>query len=435
LRTRQSRFAGNMAVLVGGSAVSALIGLAGTPFLSRLYSPAEYGMFGVFVAALSIFSVIATMRYDRAIPAASDDRDAALVLIVAIGTMLLTSALCCVLVLSGALGLLMPATRDYAFVLAWSLPLGMAAMGTYDALSFWMVRRRDFPTLSFTKVTQGASTVGSQIGMGWFGFGATGLIGGQILGSTVGIARLARRIRRLDRSAFTEVSPSGLLGTAKRYRRFPLLSAPAVLLDAFTGALPTLVLAHRFGPAAAGVYTIVSRVLLAPVALITINISHIYFSELAELHRAGSNGMLPLFYRRLRHIAILGVVMVGSMTLVVPIVLPTVLGSQWGAASTYFLILSPMTFAGLVSAPFSGVIDVLHRQDLHFLRDSLRAVILIAAVSYAAWYELAALPTLTVISVAGCLNGILYLAISWYALAANPGQLRPVTPPDIRSAN
>ncbi|MDB4912884.1 MAG: polysaccharide biosynthesis protein [Gemmatimonadetes bacterium] len=435
MRARQSRFAGNMAVLVSGSAVSALIGLAATPLLSRLYSPAEYGVFGVFVAALSIFSVIATMRYDRAIPAARNDRDAGSVLIVALGTMLVTSVLCCLLVLSGALGLLMPATREYGRVLAWSLPLGMAATGTYDALSFWMVRRRDFPTLSFTKVAQGASSVGSQIGMGVFGFGAMGLIGGQILGSMMGITRLGRRIRRLDRAAFAEVSVSGLLGTAKQHRRFPLLSAPAVLLDAFTGALPTLVLAHRFGPATAGVFTIVNRVLLAPIALITINISHIYFSELAELHRARSNGMLPLFYRRLRHVALLGAVMIGSMALVVPIVLPTVLGPQWGAASIYFLILSPMIFAGLVSAPFSGVIDVLHRQDLHFLRDSLRAVILIVAVTYAASYDLAALPTLQVISIAGCLNGILYLAISWYALAASPGRLLPDTPADAPRAN
>ncbi len=417
---------------MGGSAVSALIGLAGTPFLSRLYSPAEYGVFGVFIAALSIFSVIATLRYDRAIPAASDDRDAGSVLVVAIGTMLLTSALCGLLVLSGALGSLMPATRDYARVLAWALPLGMAATGTYDALTFWMVRRRDFPTLSFTKVTQGASSVGSQIGMGAAGVGATGLIGGQILGSMMGIARLARRIQRLDRSAFSEVSASGLLRTAKHYRRFPLLSAPAVMLDAFTGALPTLVIADRFGPAAAGVFTIVNRVLLAPIALITINVSQIYFGELAELHRARSTGMLTLFYRRLLQVALLGAVMVGSMVLVVPLVLPTVLGPQWGAASTYFLILSPMIFAGFVSVAFSGVIDVLHRQDLHFLRDSLRAVVLIVAVTYAAWYDLAALPTLKVISLAGCLNGMLYLAISWYALVANPDRELRDTPPETR---
>ncbi|CAN5415546.1 N/A [soil metagenome] len=417
---RRNAFISNAAVLISGSAASAALGILGTPFLSRIYRPEEFGVLGVFVAALSIFSVVATLRYDRAIPAASDDREAASILMVALASMLCTSTVCLVLVLSGGLGLVMSAARDHARLLAWSLPLGMAATGTYEALSFWMVRRRDYRALSLTKVTQGSSMLGSQIGLGWLGAGPVGLVIGQIAGSSMGIARLARRILATDRAAFGDMSFARLSQTALTYRRFPLLSGPAVLLDALSGALPTLVVAHRFGPAAAGVLTIVYRVLFAPLALITTNLGQIFFGELAEMHRTKSASLLRLFYRRVGQVVILGLVLVTGMVFVVPLALPAILGPRWGDATPYFLILSPMMFAGLVSSPFSFAVDVLHRQDLHFLRDFLRVSVLVVGLGMASHNDLDTLTTLRVISTAGCINGAIYLAISWYAFAAEP---------------
>lgn len=417
-RARSSPFLASMAVLSGGSAFSAAIGLVATPFLSRLYTPTEYGVLGVFAAAMSLFSVIATLRYDRAIPAAADEREAAKILRVALATVVVTSALCCVMVMSGALGLLMAAARGHELLLAWSLPLGMAAAGTYEALSHWMVRRRDYSTLSLTKVAQGSSMVGSQMALGLMKVGAVGLVVGQIAGSSMGIARLVRRIRQYDHAAFAGITLSELRATARTYRRFPLLSAPAVLLDALTGALPILVIATRFGGNAAGVFTIVSRVLLAPLALITMSLGQIYFGELATLHRTRPDAMLALFYRRLGHVVGMGVILVAAMMITVPFLLPIVLGARWGDATQYFLILSPMVFAGFISVPFSFSVDVLRRQDLHFLRDFLRAVVLTASLWMAGSYQLGALSTLRVISAAGFVNGMIYLAISWYALAA-----------------
>ncbi|CAN5255575.1 lipopolysaccharide biosynthesis protein [soil metagenome] len=424
VRARRSPFFNSMAVLFSGSAASAGIGFAATPILARLYSPAEFGVLGVFVAALTLFSVVATLRYDRAIPSAVDDRDAGLALLTALSAVVCTSLLCCLLVLSGALESIISGARGNQLLLAWALPVGMAATGTYDALSFWMVRRRDYRALSLTKASQGASMVGAQVGLGLVHVGAAGLVVGQIAGSSMGILRLGKKALELDRHALTMITVAELRATAIRYRRFPLLSSPAVLLDALTGALPTLFIAHRFGAVPAGVLTIVTRVVQAPLSLLSTNMSQIFFGELAALKRAQSDTMLDLFVRRFRQIIPMGMALVGGMLLVVPHVLPVLLGAKWGEATTYFLILSPAIFAGFISSPFGVGIDVLRRQDLHFLRDAVRAGILIAAVTFASWYDLSARDSIKAISAAGCLNGIVYLVVCWYGFADDPLRAR-----------
>ena len=414
----KSPFMASMAVLFTGSAASAVVGFVATPLLSRIYSPAEFGVLGVFVAALSIMSVLATLRYDRAIPATADDGEAASILLLALATVVITSCVCCILVLTGTLGSIITAIRGHEVLLGWALPVGMAASGAYDALSFWMIRRNDFRVLSVTKVSQSVSAVGSQIGLGILRLGGMGLVVGQIAGSSMGIARLARRIHALDAPAFTEVGWPRITKAAGTYRRFPLLSAPAVLLDALTGALPTLVMAHRFGAEAAGVLTIVTRVMLAPLALASTSLGQIFFGELAELHRNRSPLLLHLFFRRLRQFAFFGFVLVMGMVIVVPLLVPLILGARWDAASRYFLILSPMVFAGFIASPFSFTVDVLRRQDLHLMRDFLRVSVLVLGLLLADHASFSAPETLMVISGAGCINGLIYLGISCYSLLA-----------------
>lgn len=422
VRVRQSPFVANLAVLSGASAIGALIGLAATPLISRLYSPAEFGVFGVFTAALSIASVIGTLRYDLAIPTASNDDDAMSILVVALCAVVGTSLLCVLVVVTGALGSIMSATREHTGLLAWSLPLGMLGTGVYAALSNWMVRRRDYASLGQTKVTQAASLVGTQVVLGVAGAGAIGLIIGQIAGSSAGITRLMRRIGQQRDVVRVALQVDRIAATAQRYRRFPLLSGPAVLLDALTGALPLLVLASRFGATTAGVFTMVQRILLAPMSILTTNLGQIIFGDLSALRRENSEAMMSVFHRRLRQIALMAFVVIGSMTILVPVVLPIVLGPRWGMASTYFLILSPMLFGNFVSAPFGFVIDVLRRQDLHFLRDGSRAFVLIMLLAVAQATDANAVRTLGLISIAGCINAAVYLGISWYALHVASGQ-------------
>ena len=192
-------------------------------------------------------------------------------------------------------------------MLTWALSLsGMVAVGNLRGiLKLDDSPPETSPTLGRTKIAQSVSMLGVQLALGVAGVGSIGLIIGQISGSSAGILRLGRQIVRNDRPAFDNLPAPYLRATALAYRNFPLLAGPAAFLDALTGALPLLVLAFRFGETTAGQFTIVQRVIVAPLALLTTVIAQVLFGELAAIRRANGASMQTVFSRRLRQIFML----------------------------------------------------------------------------------------------------------------------------------
>jgi O-antigen/teichoic acid export membrane protein len=191
------------------------------------------------------------------------------------------------------------------------------------------------------------------------------------------------------------------------------------MLDAATGAMPLFFIATQFGATSAGLFTLVQRIVSMPLALLTVSLGQLVFGDFAELRRTDPNSLMLVFKRRGLQVASLGTVLLLPLLLVVPVLLPRVFGERWSDASTYFLILSPMIFAGFVSAPFGFVIDVLRRQDLHLFRDSFRAVVMGLALAVSAQIHGGWRLSLAIISVAGVINGVFYLLVSLYAIASH----------------
>jgi O-antigen/teichoic acid export membrane protein len=373
------------------------------------------GVLGVFVTTLSLLTVVSSLRYDLAIPYPRDDKEAGTLFLLAILAISVTTVVWAILILSG-LGSRAPGLREtLTGSLIWWLPIGAWAAATYAALSFWMVRRRDFVTIGATKITQGFLQAGAQLLFGLLRVGASGLIVGQIIGSSAGLLRLARKANKEDRAIFASVTIKRLRITAAKFKRFPLYSTPAVLLDAATGAVPLLFIAARYGSGTAGLYTLVQRVIAVPFALLTVNLGQLVFGDLAELRRSGAP-LMPMFLRRTAQIAGLGLTILLPLLIIIPLVLPRLFGERWAMAGTFFLILAPMIYAGFVSSPFGFVIDVLRRQELHLARETVRALIMATALVVAARENATIGRALLIISVAGTVNGIFYLLVSWRAL-------------------
>ena len=86
-----------VAVSVTGTAFGQIIVLAASPLLTRLYTPEDFGILGVFSALLGILGIAVCLRYELAIPLAEDDCDV---------VNLLALSLIVTLLVSGAIGVM-----------------------------------------------------------------------------------------------------------------------------------------------------------------------------------------------------------------------------------------------------------------------------------------------------------------------------------------
>lgn len=247
-------FARSVVTLASGTAIAQLLLVLAVPLLTRLYTPADYGALAVFSSALTVLVVLASLRYEAAIPLPADDEVAGSLLALTFVLLAVMAALVSLLVwLAGDEFVTMvnaPALRPYL----WLIPVGLIGAGTYQALSYWAIRRREFGRVARTKLSQGAGQVVTQVALGVAGAGVPGLLIGDVVGRVAGGGGLA--LLALRERSHARVTRSSLVAVAARYRRFPLLTTWAGLLNVGSLQLPSILFSAGFGAAAAGLYAL-----------------------------------------------------------------------------------------------------------------------------------------------------------------------------------
>lgn len=348
---KQRGFVGNVMLLAGGTAVAQLLVIGASPILSRLYTPAEFGTFSVFSALLLMLMGFASLRYEFAIPLARDDREGFAVLTLA-HLLLAVSAVTTVLLVLALRGPVVRWTHTPALApYLWLLPLAVLAGGSYQALSFWASRRKEFGRLSVTKATQGGGQVAIQVGMGVAGFGASGLILGFVAGQTLGVGSLLR-------SAWAQRIPAArgaLRAVARQYRDFPRYHTWNSLVDIVGLQFPTLLFAAFFSVADAGSFAMAMRVLGLPAALLGQAVAQVFYPAAAERGQAQSRELVE----RVATASFVAALSVFSLVwLFGPFAFGFAFGPEWNTSGRFAQYLAPWLVVSFVVSPLSSYVLV-----------------------------------------------------------------------------
>src|SRR5690606_37400892 len=240
-------FFGPVLTLVSGVAVAQGVVFAARPVLTRLYTPDAFGVLTLFVTLVALLAVPATGRYDDASMLPAARRDAAGLLLLALGGTALAALVVGVLVLwrdGWAARFGSPGLAPARLL----LPPGLFLLAWGQALETWHTRHDRFRLVSAGRVAQSAAVVGVQVGAGLLGAGALGLVGGAAAGFGALLLVVGVPLVRRDGAALRAAARGeALRRLARRYRRFPLLSGPAAFLNLLSSRVPVFLLAAFFG--------------------------------------------------------------------------------------------------------------------------------------------------------------------------------------------
>ena len=412
----RNRFVRNVGVIFGGASLGQGIVILASPLLTRLYTPENFGVLAVYASLLGIVAVVASLRYEAAIILPERDEDAAKLLILCLGILVLMSLLVGIAV--GFLGdqivrlTKTPTLGPYL----WLLPLSVLLVGIYQVFNHWAVRKRAYTHIARTRLSQGIGQTLTQTALGFFPkLGSIGLIAGQVVAQAAGSTTLATLARR-DKVAFKAVRLAGLCRAAHRYRRFPMLSCGSALLNSIGLYGPALLLAAFYGPQVAGWFALSQRVVAVPLAVLGNAVGYVYDGEFAYAASHSDERLSPLFWRTVKVMSSVGLLVVVLVTLPAPWSFPIVFGREWGEAGVYVQVLSLMFLARFVSTPIAGTLDVLERQDLHLLREIARVVLMSGAVSLAWGLGEGPLVAVVLLGVAGSASYAFGAVLAWYGL-------------------
>jgi O-antigen/teichoic acid export membrane protein len=345
--------------------------------VTRLYRPEDFGVLAVYAALSSIVAVVASLRFDTAIPLPEEDAEAANLLAVACVLAAGTSALLglSIAIGSGALSRL----ESYRLIApyAYLLPLSVLGSALFQAFNYWAVRKRSFVRVARTKLTQAVAMLGAQAALGAIGLRPAGLLAADVLGRGTGTGTLALAALRVDRAA-AYLSLARMRQAARAYRRFPIFAAPAAMLNALGLNLASLLMAGTYGSHVAGEFALSQRILALPLALLGDAVSQVYVVEASRLARDEPQALRGLLLRTTRHLGLLAAAPAAIVALLGPFLFRLAFGTPWSEAGVYGQLLAGMLMVQLAVAPVSQTLNVLHRQDWQLAWDASRTALVFA---------------------------------------------------------
>ena len=363
------------ALTAGSGVIAPLAGLLAAPVLTRLYTPAEFGVLGTFAAVMAAGLSVVNLRYEVAVPLPQKDEEAYSLARAAMRIGLGTSVALTLLFLGLAPLFFEADVAGRLMPYVWWLPLALFLASTTQVLTQFAIRRGAFGELAGARLAQGLTAPAVQIGAGAAGAGVVGLLLGVVAANTSGVIRLWRSFRNVGKNLAAVPSARELL---KRYERFPRISLLPAFLNAFGLQLPILVIGRAHGMEAAGLVALVFRIMGTPVAIFSSAASQVLLSEGAKLRRAGESAV-HLMNKTVRRQLLLNAPLF-LVTPFLPWLFPKVFGASWVDAGRYATVLVPALAIGGIFGPTGAILDINERQDLHFIREVMRVGLLFGAV-------------------------------------------------------
>lgn len=352
-------FVQDVAKLSLGTLAGRLITIAAMPLLTRLYSPDDFTLLAAYVAIVSTIAVAACLRFEIAIPLADNDEEAKYLLILSF--LALVAVTLVVLVVVWVLPQQMKGWTKQTVLESyiWMIPIGIAALGFYSIMQFWVTRARRFAQIAQTRITQAFVGVSVSLSFGWLGCGPLGLLIGNILNTSAGGLRLACWSVKHEAKQFSSLTLSGLKNTMRRYKRYPVYSTPESFFNTAGIHLPILVVA-AYGGAEAGFLLLAMQIMAAPMGLLGGSISQVYVSRAPQSLK---DGQLDIFTRkiilRLFKVGVVPFLFIGILS---PWLVPNVFGSNWARTGEIICWMMPWMLLQLVVSPVSMALHVTSNQ-------------------------------------------------------------------------
>jgi O-antigen/teichoic acid export membrane protein len=389
-------FLKNVSIMLTGSAAGQTVSIALSPILTRLYTPEQFGILSVYSALLTILVVVASLRYELALPLAASDEDAINLVAICGCVLILTTAVIAVAAFvfpEETLEAIWPTPINSWRVAGYRglLVLGFLCLGGYFIALYLATRQNAYRTIARTRLYQGIVGPLTQIGLGAAGAGAPGLLIGSILGQSTGTLSLFYRVLHPRRELLRTISLRRMAALARRYCRFPLIASWSALLDVAGGnQLLYLIVSTEYSARIAGFIFLAERIVARPLSLVGTSILQVFVGEAGKTVAADPDLLRRRFYQVVSRQFLLAAMWVGFANLAAVFLFARVFGTNWGDAVIYLQAMSVCYLAQAVVLPVIHTLQLLERQAMAAAWQTGRLLLIVSAFGLCIHYDVEA---------------------------------------------
>lgn len=385
----KSEFSRNVLTLMTGTTIAQAIPIAISPILTRIYTPEDFGMFALYMSLASILSIMATGRYELAIMLPKKDEDAINIVALSILISFFVSFITLLIIyifntqITKLLG--NPEIANWLYF----IPLTVLLTGIYQSFNYWSNRKKQYKRLATSRVLQSATTSTSNLGMGFSGFGSSGLILGGVLGQSIATVILGKMIWREDKDRLYVIKRLKIVALLKKYIKFPKINMFHAFLNELKNPIINIILMKLYSSAILGQFYMINKILLLPSSLIGSSISQILYKDITTKHNNKEDYSKDILFMMMKlfsfaSIPFFIIIFFGEEIFVF------VFGNNWIIAGELSSSFSLYILFHFVASPISIVPLIVDKQKTAFYWNLVGAILYIGLflIGYNILYEL-----------------------------------------------
>ncbi|EKE30738.1 O-antigen and teichoic acid-like export protein [Salimicrobium jeotgali] len=368
IRISRKSFVRNVAIVASGTASAQVIMVVSSQFLTRIYGPEAFGMFGVYSSIIAIITPVAALTYPVAVVLPKSKETAMDLMRLSFYITLLVTMITAVFLMLFNDMVVSAFNLEEVASFLYCLPLVIFFTGCLQIIEQWLIRNDQFKITARATLGQTAIIQTGMVGAGLFNPLAAILIlftsMNQALRSFIMMvgAGYFKPVKVI--SFLTEINVQKMQKLAKRYYDFPVFRSPQLLLNGFSQGFPVLMLSSFFSPVAAGYYAIGRMALDMPTNLIGKAISDVLYPRISR----GANNfekITPILLKATAMMGGIGLLPFGLVILIGPWLFELVFGEGWSMAGEYAVWIAVWGWTRFLRAPSVSTLPVLSAQGFH----------------------------------------------------------------------
>ncbi len=375
---KDSFFYKNILILLKGTVLAQIIPLIISPFLTRLYSPKEFGVLALFSSISVILGSIVNGRYEQALVLIKTENEARHLTILSLLISLFMSLFLFFFFLFFSTYLIdFFNESDLAFWI-YFIPIVVFSIGVYNTLNYYELRKKNFQNISNSEIYRSSSFAVVQLGFPLIKSGLFGLIIGKIISSLIAPFYLWK----ISKFEIGKVNMSLILILAKKFIDFPKYTNISILLNNLSVNVINIMIPILYSSSFLGLYSIMYKFLAAPFAFLGNSINQVFLEEVVrqknELGQA-----YKLTKRILIQLTLLSILIFGGIFFIIEDLFAFVFGEDWRMSGFYAKYLMPFFMFKFIVSPLTSIHTAFEKQKLSFNLQLIMFVLSMACLLYA----------------------------------------------------
>lgn len=361
--------------LMLGNGLAQLLQFGSILILSRVYQPSDFGILASVQALAMVGSILITLQLHLTIPL-SNTQD------VALRTVLRVQNLSLILFLTA----LLPSIW-FGGILVYALVLSLF-LGLTNAYTGYLVYSGSFRRMSFFYVLRAALIILMQISFSYIEI-ENGLVLATLFGEALSAFYL--RMIKIKSIGDDKINIWSIKQLIVNNKAFSLYGTVQEIVSVSAFYSPLFMFSYKYGEEIGGQYAMASRLIWAPVVLVSSSIAQVLSHNYGKQHYSGSLDLT--WHLRSNVLGLLALACLAGFT--AQPVFHSILGEPWEMASQLLPIQLLWGVAFIMSTPFRVACRVYRLQGYQLLADALA---LAAIVSLLMSLELSPLQAMWVIA-------------------------------------